>query len=207
VIERGQVVGRELLWLPAAIVHNLDLPLCKTAPLGMNTRETDINSSGPATRVRSPGDSSGDRDLHAGGCHGDTQALGGGIELDRDAVIVSHLGDTGAAAEREASAYPGEDTINVICSPQTGYMPGRGVLNDAHTAQSDPADVEWVALTLKNEGSAAPGVADTGGNLTAGQLDGAVRCRCRGRRHLEEQQCQASTQKKYELTHYSCYCS
>jgi hypothetical protein len=145
-------------------------------------------------------DSLGDRDLHAGGRDGDTQALGGGIQLDRNAVLVSHFGDTGAAAEREAGPYRGEDTVNVLCRPQTGYMPGRGVFVDAHTAQADPADVEWVALALKNEGSATPAVAKPGGNLTARQLDGAVRCRCRGRRHLAEQQSQARAQQKYKLT-------
>src|SRR3984893_9920839 len=141
-------------------------------------------------------DSLGDRDLQARGRDGGTQALGGAIQLDRNAVLVSHFGDTGAAAEREAGPYRGEDTVNVFCRPQTGYMPGRGVFVDAHTAQADPADVEWVALAFKNEGSATPAVAKPGGDLTARQLDGPVRCCCRGRRHLAEQQSRAYTQKK-----------
>ena len=129
----------------------------------MNTCETNISVCRPATRVRSPSDSLGDRDLHAGGRNGDTQALGGGIQLDRNAVLVSHFGDTGAAAERETSSYRGEDTVNILCRLQAGDMPGRGVFVDAHAAQSDPADVEWVALTLKNQGSATPTVAKPGG--------------------------------------------
>jgi len=71
----------------------------------MNTCETNISFCRPATRARSPSDSLGDRDLHAGGRNGDTQALGGGIQLDRNAVLISHFGDTGAAAERETSSY------------------------------------------------------------------------------------------------------
>jgi len=118
-------------------------------------------------RVRSASDSLVDRDLHAGGRDGDTQALSGGIQLNRDAVLIFHFGDTSAAAEREACPYRGKDTVNVVCTLETGYMSGRSVFVDAHTAQSDPADVERVALALKNEGSATPAVANTGGDLTA----------------------------------------
>jgi hypothetical protein len=95
-------------------------------------------------------DSFGDRDLHSGGRDGDAQALGGGVQLDRHAVLVSHLGDTGAAAKSEASPYSGEDAVNVLWSLQTGYSPGPGVFVYADTSRADTAHAERVTFPLEN---------------------------------------------------------
>jgi hypothetical protein len=61
-----------------------------------------------------------------GGPEGDAQALGGGVQLDLHAVIVSHLGDTGTASKSEAGPCSGEDAVNVLWSLQTSYSVGRG---------------------------------------------------------------------------------
>lgn len=109
----------------------------------------------------------GDRDLRASRRNGDAQALAGRIQLDRDAVVVFHLRDTSAATERETSPYRGVNPVNVVSVLQTGYMPGRSVFAYAYTAESDPANVERVTLTVKDQGPTAPPVAKTRGNLTA----------------------------------------
>jgi hypothetical protein len=112
-------------------------------------------------------DSSGDCDLHSGGPEGDAQSLGGGVQLDRHAVIVSHPRDTGAAAKGEASPYSGEDAVNVLWSLQTSYSPSRVVIVYADTPQADAANGERIAFPLENQGSPAPAVANTGSNPAA----------------------------------------
>jgi hypothetical protein len=126
-------------------------------------------------------DSSGDCDLHSGGPEGDAQSLGGGVQLDRHAVIVSHLRDTGAAAKGEASPYSGEDAVNghstdrakkekpscFLWSLQTSYSPSRVVIVYADTPQADAANGERIAFPLENQGSPAPAVANTGSNPAA----------------------------------------